>query len=207
MNYNLSGLIKTLNEGIQILKWFINKPKKVDSQPHRLHLGCGEINVPGFINIDKRPFPHVHYLSGVDKLPFIKNNSVDLIYISHCLEHIPRWSVENVLNEYFKKLKAGGILRISVPNFKTILEIYQDTENLNNIQSPLFGSQEYKYNFHYIAYDYTFLENLLKKSNFTIVRPWIYGDGELKSIPDWSGKKIKINNIEYNISLNIEAIK
>lgn len=189
------------------LKWFLTRPKLPQGQLYMLHLGCGDINVPGFINIDKRPFSHVHYLSGVEKLPFIRNNTIDLIYISHCLEHIPHGKIENVLNEYNRVLKSGGILRISVPNFHILSDIYNETEDLNNILHPLFGSQEHKYNFHFSTFDYKSLESLLIKNNFKDIKLWKYGENDLKSIPDWSGKTVIFGEKVYSISLNVEAQK
>jgi predicted SAM-dependent methyltransferase len=53
----------------------------------RLHLGCGNINYPDFINVDLMPASHVHYVRGINNLKPFKNNSVDLIYACHCLEH------------------------------------------------------------------------------------------------------------------------
>ena len=192
---------------IKNISWFINRPALPKNDKIMLHLGCGEINIPGFINVDKLPYKHIHYRSGVERLPFIKSNSVELIYISHCLEHIPQSQIGFTLREYYRVLKKGGILRISVPDFKVIVDMYQNTGNIKNILDPLYGSQEYKYNFHYIAFDYLYLEWLLKKNSFTEVRKWQFGDGELKSFPDWSGRSITVEGIDYKISLNVEAVK
>ena len=123
------------------------------------------------------------------------------------MEHIHKNKIEQVLKEYHRILKKGGILRISVPDFKTIIKIYETTGKINYILDPLFGSQEYKYNFHYLVFDYQYLESLLKDSSFTSIRKWTFGEDKLKSIPDWSGKKILIDDKKYEISLNVEAIK
>jgi hypothetical protein len=43
----------------------------------RLHLGCGKINHPGFVNIDAIPRRHVHYVQPGTKLRNFKNDAVD----------------------------------------------------------------------------------------------------------------------------------
>jgi len=203
----IKSIIKKLIVASDYITWYFIRPRLPKGNKMMLHLGCGEINIPGFINVDKRPFSHIHYLSDVEELPFIKENTVDLIYISHCLEHIPHRKLVKVLNEYHRVLKRGGILRISVPDFKKITEIYQITNDVNTIIHPLFGSQEYKYNFHFNAFDYKSLESVLLERDYVNVRLWYYGDDELKSFPDWSGGIIPVNNFDHRISLNIEAEK
>jgi predicted SAM-dependent methyltransferase len=206
--YNIiKYVILNFNILFKNLKWYINRPGLPMNEKTMLHLGCGDFNIPGFINIDKLPLPHIHYRSSIEKLPFIKSNSVDLIYMSHCLEHIPQWNIPAALNEYYRILKKGGILRISVPDFKVIVEMYQKSDNIRFILPPLFGSQEYKFNFHYVAFDYKYLEELLKQCNFKEVRKWKFGDGNLKSFPDWSGRSIDVEGTDYKISLNVEAVK
>ena len=49
-------------------------------------------------------------------IPF-KDNSVDVVYHSHLLEHIDRKNVPNFLKEIKRVLKPNGIHRIVVPDF------------------------------------------------------------------------------------------
>ena len=174
-----------------------------------LHLGCGPVDYPGFINIDKYPFQHVHYLRNVKRLPHFKNESADLIYISHCLEHFSYLEVPGILNEYYRVLKPGGILRISVPDFDKILTIYEKEQTIESIEQRVLGGHDYKFNFHYAIFNQSYLEKLLTSAGFGTVKNWEFGTGPFKDLPDWSGKKVLVNpgNREYEISLNIEAIK
>ena len=105
-----------------------------------LHLGCGEYNLPGYINIDALSYPHIHYVRPIDDLSIFETNSVDLIYASHCLEHFSYSQVSQVLSEWYRVLKVGGILRLSVPDFDLLLKIYTENGNdLENIIMPLMG--------------------------------------------------------------------
>ena len=46
------------------------------------------------------------------------NNSIDLIYCSHTLEHLDNKSSHRFLKECYRILKKGGVLRVSLPNIK-----------------------------------------------------------------------------------------
>ena len=38
----------------------------------KLHIGCGDRYIPGFIHIDVRKLPHVDYVTSADKLDMFK---------------------------------------------------------------------------------------------------------------------------------------
>ena len=113
-----------------------------------LHIGCGDNVLPKpFINIDSRKKRGVLNLKAYP-LKF-KDNSFDLVYASHILEHFNKVKVLKVLKEWVRVLKPGGILRISVPSFDNLSLIYKIDKNIDNISGPLMGGQTYKDNFHY----------------------------------------------------------
>jgi SAM-dependent methyltransferase len=49
------------------------------------------------------------------KLPF-SDGSLDFVFSSHCLEHVPFDSVGEVLREWMRVIKVGGYLVICVPH-------------------------------------------------------------------------------------------
>ena len=119
------------------------------------------------INVDLRPASHIHYLSNVEKLPMFPDNYAELIYVSHCLEHISHLTLKQVISEWNRVLKPGGILRVSVPNFDTIIEMYNDSQqDINNVLQPLLGGQDYRYNFHYSAFNEKYLKALFNENGF-----------------------------------------
>jgi predicted SAM-dependent methyltransferase len=180
----------------------------LDNGEINLHLGCGSINHPKFINIDGLPAPHIHYIRPIDNLSCFKRDSVDLIYACHCLEHFPHAKVPEVLTEWFRVLKQGGILRLSVPDFDLLLDIYRDSGNdINTIISALMGGQDYKYNFHMISFNKASLSSLLKNAGFREVEEWLPGSHELTKFEDYSLCEFLVNGQKYPVSLNIQAIK
>ena len=66
----------------------------------KIHLGCGAINLKGFLNIDVIDAPQVDYQADVRRLDFIPDGSAELVYSSHVLEHFDRNEVPNVLSEW-----------------------------------------------------------------------------------------------------------
>lgn len=173
-----------------------------------VHLGCGPLSFPGFINIDAIPLAHIHHVANVERLPMLADASADLVYCSHCLEHISHLHVPEVLREWRRPLKSGGMLRLSVPDFDKILHIYADNEHrMAPIESVLLGGQDYAFNFHKSAYNKEHLIQLLTEAGFTNVKEWIPGSSELTTFGDWSGKTVRLCAKDYPISLNIEGQK
>ena len=173
-----------------------------------LHLGCGGVNHPWFINIDAMRLPHIHYIRNIEDLSLFKDKTVDLIYASHCLEHFSHLMISRVLSEWYRTLKPGGILRLSVPDFDLLLYIYRDNKNeINAILEPLMGVQNGKYHFHNSIFNKNSLTSFLHAAGFQEVREWVPGSSELTTFSDWSGRKLSVNGKEYPVSLNLEGVK
>ena len=89
-----------------------------------LNLGCGNRYHPDWINIDIAPQSVgviAHDLSQGIPLP---DNVCDVVYHSHVLEHIRRSDVLPFMQECYRVLKPGGILRIAVPDLEKICRVY-----------------------------------------------------------------------------------
>ena len=111
----------------------------------KLHLGCGSKYLQGYKHIDYSNYDHIDWNSQIDKLPFIDDESIFEIYCSHALEYFDYIQSKEVLCEWRRCLKFGGILRISVPDFDKLLEVYKLSNfNIDKIIGPLFGRWETK---------------------------------------------------------------
>lgn len=175
----------------------------------KLHLGCGKRHIPGFIHIDAVDYPHVDHVATIDNLSFIQDNSVDLIYNCHVLEHFKRKDVERVLKEWYRVLKPGGILRISVPDFAKLCEVYQREGNINLVIGALFGRQDYLYNIHYNVFDFASLSMALTNCGFKDIKQYDWRKTEHADIDDFSQAYIPHMDKENGtlISLNVESTK
>ena len=102
-----------------------------------LNLGCGNTFHPSWINIDF----HDHNGSVIAYdlnlgIPFA-DETVDVIYHSHLLEHFSRQEGKKFLEECFRTLRPGGLIRIVVPDLATIAKTY-----LSSLEEATYGGKE-----------------------------------------------------------------
>ena len=182
-------------------------PKNSDGKV-LVHIGCGKTNSPEFINVDARPLSHVHIVTdNITSLPDFNNGTVDLVYMCHILEHIKRKDLKKVLSEMKRVLKKGGLLRLSVPDFDKLLEVYiASGKDINAISRQLMGGQDHEYNIHYSVFNHHRLTELLKEVGFQKVVSWDPDNCQYHNFKDRASRKMKANGKEFMISLNLEAI-
>ena len=182
----------------------------------KLHLGCGKRFLAGYTHIDLSDFDHIDYQHKIDYLPFIDNDSVDLIYSSHAFEYFDRVEAESVLLEWKRVLKPGGTLRLAVPDFEALTNIYRETKNLDLILGPVYGRWPVPGGdivvYHKTVYDFNSLKNILEKAGFYNIQTWDWEKVFVKDIEgfdDFSQAYYphmdKTNGIL--LSLNVEALK
>jgi predicted SAM-dependent methyltransferase len=162
-----------------------------------LNIGCGENFHNHWINIDIAPVNSIvvkHNI--VNSIPF-PDNSVDVIYHAHLLEHLQKKDGENFVTECHRVLIPGGIIRIVVPNLEEIVSNYTEF-----LRDALKGDKLAEAN-----YDFTMIEMLDQ-----LVRTYsggelgrIYRKGEAINsdfIFKRMGVKLKNINIDNNIINN-----
>jgi ubiquinone/menaquinone biosynthesis C-methylase UbiE len=96
-----------------VLKTFSNRSQVV------LELGCGlKKKYEDSIAIDIVDMPSVDIVADLNQgLKFIPDNSVDIVYTSHFLEHVQNF--EFIMNEIYRVLKKGGQNQGVVPHFSS----------------------------------------------------------------------------------------
>lgn len=175
----------------------------------KLHLGCGQRYIPGFIHIDAIDYPHVDHVAAIDSLSFIQDSTIDLIYNCHVLEHFKRRDVGRVLLEWRRVLKPQGTLRVSVPDFGSLCDVYRQYGRLDLVIGALFGRQDYLYNIHYNVFDFDDLSAALTRAGFVNVRRYDWRRTEHADVDDYSQAYIPHMDKERGklISLNVECDK
>jgi len=110
-----------------------------------LNLGCGDRYASGWKNLDFVPIgSDVQCHNLLEELPFA-DNSVDVVYNSHVLEHFSPSQASIFLNNCYRKLKQGGIFRIVVPDLENIC-----IEYLKVLNHAYEGTPEYINKYHWI---------------------------------------------------------
>ena len=169
-----------------------------------LHIGCGSVILPPpFENLDTRELDGVDHVSKAYPLSSFDDNTFDLVYSSHVLEHFTRAETQAVVNEWVRVIKPGGIIRLSVPSFENLIKIYKASEDMDYIIGPLMGGQTYDENFHYNMFDEKRLTKYLENAGCEAVHPWDYRRTCHSKYFDFS----QATTWEIPISLNLEARK
>ena len=121
-----------------------NKSKSIETAHAKLmlNLGCGVRTHVDWINIDwslKLRFSKVPFLRQLTDCPVgvtihdlrkgipFGDATVDVVYSSHVLEHIQRGDARLFVQEMFRVLKPGGIIRIVVPDLESAARKYLDS--------------------------------------------------------------------------------
>ena len=91
-----------------------------------LNLGCGNRYHPAWINIDVVPAgPEVIAHDLRRGIP-LADDSCDVVYHSHLLEHLRRPDALGFMRECYRVLRPGGILRVAVPDLERLCQAYLD---------------------------------------------------------------------------------
>lgn len=175
----------------------------------KLHLGCGNKILRGFVNIDIRVDSGCDVVDDISKLSKIEDGSVSMIYASHVLEHFGRFEYINVLKRWYDVLESGGILRVSVPDFESIFEKYSEGVPLDVLIGLLYGGQSYPENYHYMGFDFNKLEKDLMGIGFSDIKRWDWRETEHSHVDDFSQAYLPHMDKENGklMSLNVECKK
>lgn len=161
----------------------------------KLEIGAMRVKIDNsWENLDIAPSPIVDIVADISKPLPIEENTYDLIYMSHVLEHIPWYDTVKVLKELCRILKPNGVLEVCVPDFKKIVGVYHKQKipdgwymfNPNKdfmawINGRLYAYYRGEQNWHHAAFDENHLYNCLREAGFSdigiIEKPRTQGHG------------------------------
>ena len=99
-----------------------------------LELGPGNTRIPHFETVNLVKNNVTDFVGDILKnLPF-DDNSFDVLYASHILEHAPWYMLDEILKEWHRILKPGGVIEIWVPNGLKIAKAFVETETEESIE-------------------------------------------------------------------------
>jgi predicted SAM-dependent methyltransferase len=143
-----------------------------------LDVGCGNAKKGTIgIDIDREVGPDV--VADAIALPF-KGETFDKVISVQCLEHLwrpssrPMEAVMSALNEFYRVLRKGGCLDLTVPNFagiSTLLKwIMLRGEGMDSANGPegyfLLGSHLNAHQVHHVAFTQRNLRHALEQAGF-----------------------------------------
>tara|TARA_A100001515_G_scaffold27578_1_gene21211 strand:+ start:279 stop:806 length:528 start_codon:yes stop_codon:yes gene_type:complete len=174
----------------------------------KLHLGCGKRDFgTDWIHIDQADYDHIIH-KDVTNLRFA-DGSCDVIYASHLLEYFSRSDASKVLGEWYRCLKPGGVLRLAVPDFASICNLYKNGYSLSSFLGPLYGEMGDPPFYHKTVYDYASLKTILYDCGFKSVSKYDWRDTDHAEFDDHSQAYLPHMDKDNGtlISLNVEAVK
>jgi len=181
-------------------------PQNKDGKVY-VNLGCGVNTSSEFINVDARGFPHTHHIHNVTNLSMFPSDSVDLLYASHLLEHVPRGELIKTLKEWKRVLKKGGVLRFGVPDFDGLIEVYTlSGKDVKIIVNQLMGTDG-EYDDHHTIWNEKYAREVLQEAGYKEVRRWDPKEVSHHDFTDKTMRTVCVEDKEVVISLNIETVK
>ena len=83
----------------------------------KVELGCGRTKSEGYIGIDRFPLPGVDIVADLnDRIP-MDDNSVDVLFACHSLEHFE--DIKHIMEEIYRICKPNAIIHILAPYYNT----------------------------------------------------------------------------------------
>jgi predicted SAM-dependent methyltransferase len=96
----------------------------------KLHLGCGSNLLPGWLNTDANPYDEgIFMMDATEPFPF-ESDQFKEIFTEHMIEHVSYTNALAMLKECYRVLQPGGKLRVSTPDLKFLVALYEPTTDL-----------------------------------------------------------------------------
>lgn len=179
----------------------------------KINLGCGWRDFgEDWIHVDGGSYEHLDLVHDISKrLPFAEDLA-DLIYSSHVIEYFNRDEIKEILLDWKRVLKPGGILRLAVPDFEAMANLYiKGSIKIEQVLGPIFGKMRMGDStiYHKTVYDFDSLNSLLTECGFTDVKRYNWKETEHVKHDDHSQAYIPHMDKENGtlISLNVECKK
>ncbi len=149
----------------------------------RLQIGSGLNNLPEWLNTDFNPAGTQVFLDATKPFP-LPDNSFDIVYSEHMIEHVPFAGGRSMLRECHRVMKPGGTLRIVTPDLAFLQRLLKDPTAPHHadyirysmtqyqIDGPEGSAQHVVNNFmhawgHQFIYDEATLRGLMHECGFT----------------------------------------
>ncbi len=140
----------------------------------KLHIGGKEYK-EGWEILNIMDGAHIDHLGDAKNMALFEDDSFMEIYSSHTLEHFSyKMELQQVLKEWYRILKVGGRLYVSVPDLERLCEMFLDKKKTFKerfyIMRMMYGGQINEFDFHYTGFSEGILTFYLKKAGFKNIK-------------------------------------
>jgi predicted SAM-dependent methyltransferase len=153
---------------------------------------------PGWTTLDLVGGPDVDHVGDCTQLGQFATNSIDALYASHVLEHVPYAALAGTLAEWHRVLTPGGKIMVAVPDMNILAQLFVKPEVKGAdkvlLMQMMFGGQHDDTDFHCIGFDLEILGVHLHMAGFDDIRRVpSFGLFHDSSMQDFRGVPISLN--------------
>ena len=169
----------------------------------KLHIGCGDKYLQNWCNVDIIGPPHTKAdeIFSLTDYP-LDENTYEIIYMSHVLEHVWRSDVPAVLRRLYLALRPRGTLLVSVPDLVKVAAWVQENPP-RDPNGPIFGDYNKgsaECDRHKFVYYEAALKSLFIVAGFESPNLWAVAEyPQIAALHDWASWD--------TISLNMRGVK
>jgi predicted SAM-dependent methyltransferase len=179
----------------------------------KFHLGCGIIFLKNYLNIgfwtnleQNKLYANPNGVADTVLLNFdltngipASDNSLEVVYHSHMLEHLTNNEGIEFLRECNRVLQPGAIMRLLVPDLESFSKKYVEGDdfffdayrkealdndsNLYPTRGAIFMGMLHNHG-HKMGYDFETLQYVLKQTGFTNVKKTMFQESQLTDIQE-----------------------
>ena len=162
-------------------------------RPVVVDIGCGAKKLDGAFGLDRRKEPGVNVICDFERAVPLKTNSVDVVYMSHIMEHIR--DLIPFMEEVYRVCRSGAEVRVIVPYY-TSRGAFRDPTHLRFIAEDTFQYFE-------SPTDYGIKTNFkIEKIDYDVRKPFRY-------FPKYFQKRFRryLWNVVDNMRVTLRAVK
>jgi predicted SAM-dependent methyltransferase len=144
----------------------------------KLHLGCGPLALPGWVNIDNQRYPGVDKVLDLRKgLPY---KDVSFVFAEHFIEHLAYDDALKLMRESRRVLRDDGVLRLSTPNLDWVWVTHYrlDAPDDQQVAACFYLNRAFHGWGHQFLYNERTLAATLRDAGFANVKRVAYGESE-----------------------------
>jgi len=147
-------------------------PRQIELPGTKLNLGCYYMYIDQFVNVDAQELVNPDLVCDIrDIKKYYGRNSVSVILISQCLEHISEDDARKLIIDFYEMISPGGEVIIEVPDCDNIEERLKNG-NLSQHDYDVFtkGEPNMPYQKHLSSFTTQKIEEMLKTAGFTRIQ-------------------------------------
>jgi hypothetical protein len=148
----------------------------------KLHVGCGNKRLEGWVNVDVEALPNVDVVADVRS--GLEFRDVELVFAEHFLEHLRIDEAMSFFGQVHQALREGGWFRLSTPNLDWVWDVMRPRELTpsEELDRGLYLNRSFYGWGHRFLWTGPLLREALGAIGFEPVRACAYGESQIPEL-------------------------